>query len=346
MGHYDVDVLLSDSARHGAIWVWQLADALQAQGVPAARLVKDAGISDKEWQSKSDRLAFEKIARFFEIAASVMDDETLGHNFGQTREIQDVGLLGYVGLSSATLGDTLRNVSRYRHVFSDAIEVDVSDLGSKQTLRWFFRIAPSIRHRQFAEFSASNLISAARTITRRQITPESVTFSHPRNTEFRPFSTFHECPVRFGGGTNSIIFRIDDLEAPVLSSDPRLLRVLKDHCELVLAKIGKGRPALVESVQREMADRLSKGEARLDIVSRALGVSPRTLSRRLNACGTSFERLRDELRKGLALQYLEDGSHSNAEIAFLLGYTETSSFSHASMRWFGKAPGEIRRTPL
>ena len=225
----------------------------------------------------------------------------------------------------------------------EAIEFDVGDLGSKHVLKWSFRIAPSIRHRQFTEFSGSNLMSAASTITRRQITPELVTFAHPRNAEFTSFSRFYRCPVRFGGGTNAIVFKADDLDAPVISSDPRLLRVLKDHCELVLAKIGKERPAFVDSVQREIANRLSKGEASLDIVSRAIGVSPRTLSRRLNVRGTSFERLRDELRQGLALQYLEDGRHSNAEIAYLLGYTEPSSFSHASMRWFGKSPGEIRR---
>jgi AraC-like DNA-binding protein len=83
---------------------------------------------------------------------------------------------------------------------------------------------------------------------------------------------------------------------------------------------------------------LPHGQARRDVVAQKLGLSPRTLGRKLSADGISFARILEELRIGLAKRYLSERGLSISRIAWLLGYTEVSTFSHAFRRWAGRAP--------
>ena len=104
-----------------AIWVRQLADELAKQGYPVGQLLTQAGISERALQGKDARIPFTKNAAFFELAAEATDNSNLGLEFAQSRDTRDAGLLGYVGLNSPTVKDALKNLSRYRHVMSDAL---------------------------------------------------------------------------------------------------------------------------------------------------------------------------------------------------------------------------------
>jgi AraC-like DNA-binding protein len=98
----------------------------------------------------------------------------------------------------------------------------------------------------------------------------------------------------------------------------------------------------VERVERLIADRLAHREAKLDTVATELGVSPRSLSRKLADLDTSFNGIVESLRKELARRYLQESNLSVTEIAFLLGYSEVSTFNHAFKRWTGSTPAVSR----
>ena len=87
---------------------------------------------------------------------------------------------------------------------------------------------------------------------------------------------------------------------------------------------------------------LSRGEATVRNVSQELGMSVRTFARRLNDAGSTFAEILDQLRSDLARKYLSDADLAPSQIAFLLGYSEVSAFSHAFKRWTGTSPGEWR----
>jgi AraC-like DNA-binding protein len=121
------------------------------------------------------------------------------------------------------------------------------------------------------------------------------------------------------------------------------LLLLRRYCEEVLSRHAAQAPPLVETVERLIAERLTKGEAGLDAAATELGMSSRSLSRKLAELGTSFNAIVASLRKDLAHRYLQENNLSLTEIAFLLGYTEISTFSHAFRRWTGKSPVAFRR---
>lgn len=328
---------------HNAIWVKQLADQLRSEGHPVRKLLAEAGIEPRALNSEGARLPFERILMFFDIAAAASGDDCLGLKFGQTRDIRDAGLLAYVGLSSPTMLAALRNLHRYRRVFSDAIELGVDALEETGLLRWEIRAPPVSRARQFVEFSATNLVSALRRTTGRKIMVEHVSFRHARNDSVAAFDRFFGCGVEFGARNMAIKFKTADLHLPMRNADDKLLAVLEEHCRLVLTRHEVTPPSLIEKIERLVIDRLTADQARVEVIALELGMSKRTLARRLADHGTSFNAIVESLRRNLALGYLRDSSMTQIEIAFLLGYTEVSSFHHAFRRWTGKTPGQVRQ---
>ena len=325
-----------------AIWARQLAEGLAQQGYPVKQLLTQAGLSERDLQGKDARISFAKSAAFFELAAETTENSNLGFEFAQSRDTRDAGLLGYVGLNSPTVKDALKNLSRYRRVMSDALEINVDELETSGTLHWWRRGLAPARYRQYMEFGTTNLIRGLREVTKRRLKPVRVTFAHPRNARIKEFERFFGCPVEFGRRTNLIELSQTDLRAPLIEADKRLLDVLRGYCVEVLAKHRERLPSLIETVERPIVDRLSTAEAKIDIVAQELGMSSRSLSRALAKLGTSFHVIVETLRKDLAHKYLKQSDLTLKEITFLLGYTDISSFHHAFKRWTGKTPKQVR----
>ena len=233
-----------------AIWVRQLAEELAKQGHPVGQLLTRAGISERALQAKDARIPFTKNAAFFELAAEATDDSNLGFEFAQSRDTGDAGLLGYVGLNSPTVKDALKNLSRHRHVMSDALEINVDELENSATIRWWRRGLAPARCRQYMEFGTTNLIRGLREVTRHRLRPIRVTFSHARNARIKEFERFFVCPVEFGRRANLIELSQTDLSVPIIDADKRLLDVLRGYGTEVLAKHRNRPPSLIETVER------------------------------------------------------------------------------------------------
>lgn len=327
---------------HDAIWTRLLAGELRRRGAPVGRILAEAGLSERALNAEDARVPFARSAAFFELAAAAVDDSRLGLHFAQTRDVRDGGLLAYVGLSSATVGDAIKNISRYRKVANDATEMDIAALDEGGVVEWWFQGPQAQSIRQFREFSAANFWRSIRRAAGRDLRPVSLCMTHPRNSHIAEFERFFGCEVTFGARVNRLVLKREDLTAPLLTSDDRLLKVLRAYCGDVLAARARAQPTLVEKVEREIADRLAKGEATLENVAQALAMSARSLSRRLVEQGAGFNEILRDLRKALALSYLENSDLSLTEIAFLLGYGEISTFSTAFRRWTGMTPGAAR----
>lgn len=152
---------------------------------------------------------------------------------------------------------------------------------------------------------------------------------------------------RYGAETTCASFDAALLQAPIASHDPALLPLLEQHAARLLAAREQALAAsgLADAVSLQLRELLPRGESRLEAVAQALRLSPRTLQRRLGQCGQPFQQLLDATRRELADAYLRDASLSLTEIAFLLGYSEHSSFTHAHRAWHGESP-QARRAWL
>jgi len=158
----------------------------------------------------------------------------------------------------------------------------------------------------------------------------------------KEFDRFYNCQVEFGASTDELDFADDVLSLPLVTSDRYLLETLRPYCEEAAKARETAAGSLRASVENEIYRLLPHGRANVETVARALGVSPRTLARRLAEEGTNFGRLIDDVRRTLALQYLKEPNLTMAQIAWLLGYERSESFTHAFRRWAGRTPSQVR----
>ncbi len=318
-------------------WARQIARRLEARGRPAELILREAGLDPEVVNDPEGRIPFAKQAVLFQAAAAHLGDPCFGFHFGASVDPLDVGALGYLGKSSATLGDSLRNISSYLRVATEGVR---ATLVLEEPLAVFQveTIDPDVRaEQQMSEFGLALVLSFLRQISGRRLAPEWVEFNHERKEQLEDFVRFVGAPVRFGQPRRAIVLSRRQLELPSRSADPRLLRILKAYCEEVLAKQTRQADLRAE-VEHLIATQLPTGTLACDLVARELGMSERTLARRLSRSGTSFSRILDEVRRKLALRYLAEPGARPSQIAYLLGYSEQSAFNHAFQRWTGRSP--------
>jgi len=171
-----------------------------------------------------------------------------------------------------------------------------------------------------------------------------VSFQHADPGYKGVYEDVFRAPVLFQQPKNSIVFRKKDLLQPIAARDPYLQSVLKKHAEELMNKRGKSE-SVREKVKEYIFASLPDGEINLETAASALNMARSTLYRQLKIEGTSFRDLLLETRQDLAKAHLRDGM-TNSQVAYLIGFSEPSSFQRAFKRWYNISPGEYRKSTL
>ncbi|HVK86898.1 MAG TPA: AraC family transcriptional regulator [Kofleriaceae bacterium] len=168
-----------------------------------------------------------------------------------------------------------------------------------------------------------------------------VDFAHRTEVDPAKYRAWFDAPVMFAAGVNQLVFPRAALEAPLVSSDPQLLAILTRAADELQARAPSD-ATMSAHVARVLREALRIDEGHVELVAKRVGLTARSLQRRLKDEGTSFHALREQVRKDLARRYLDE-KLSIAEISFLLGFSEPSAFFRAFKRWTGQTPIEARR---
>ena len=195
------------------------------------------------------------------------------------------------------------------------------------------------------EFWMTALVRICRQLTGLNILPTRVRLTH-RRARNKELASFLGNNVELGATADDIIFPDRIRHAPVVSADLHLNKLLRSYCEEALARERKDRGSFRSQVENAIVPLLPHGKAHVGEIARHLGVSQRTLARRLIAEETSFSDVLENLRSDLANRYLADPELAISQIAWLLGYRDVAAFSHAFKRWTGKTPGGVRSKHL
>ncbi len=168
-----------------------------------------------------------------------------------------------------------------------------------------------------------------------------MTFVHRRPADISEHERVFGCPVQFEADHNRMSIDRADWETPTTRAQPGVIQVLTEHANHLIEKLPQG-PTLVERLRRTIGERLRGGDSSLESVSREMGMSARSLQRHLQGLGYSYNALADEVRAGTARLYLEQPDIAIAEIAYLLGFADPSTFNRAFKRWTGHTPSHAR----
>lgn len=302
-------------------------EALLGQPWPVSLPESAGGVDVERWE------------QLLQTAAAGLNDPLLPLHVGQTVTGRHLGVVGAVLLASGTVAEALQKLDRYLRLVFDVVAMDIQHGKDWIDLAWDDR-----------EFSAGDLVIETgfavlvqfyRSIVRGAVNPLLVTFKHASPADIGPYEEFFGCPVRFGQPGAVVRFGNEILALPLKSPDPKLVSLLEQHADRLLAQL-PSQAEIVERTRRAIASTIDEGEPDINVISAQLGCSTRTLQRRLQEAGANFRNEVHLVRYELAKSYLKDPRLRLVDVALLLGYSEHSAFSRAYKEWSGRTPQESR----
>lgn len=319
-----------------------LLSAAEELGLDRDALMSSAGLSHEEISDPDLRVPFRKVVGIWRAAVAAAPGRDLGLLFGRKAVARDFGLVGYTMLHSATLREALKRLARYSRIMADTLELNLEEdsRGGRVTVGAF---APLDTMRHPIDGRLAGILTLAREITGVSIEPVQVRFPYKRPRATAGHRALFKAPLIFGAETAALLLRGKDLDRPVLQADSTLGGYLDQLAGSILASL-KTRGSFADSVRRALWPELNGGEADLEGIAGRLGVSSRTLQRRLREEGTSFAEVLESFRREMALHLLGERSLAVYEVAYLLGYSEPSTFYRAFRRWERVSPREFRRS--
>jgi AraC-like DNA-binding protein len=194
---------------------------------------------------------------------------------------------------------------------------------------------------QQMEFVVTTLVRSCRVLTDQKL-PVVIHFAHRRPKEASVLEAYFAGRVTFGAGADRVSFGEKAGQLPVIRSDPYLDEILVDYCEQALSSRRANSSSLRSKIENAIAPLLPHGEAKFDKVAQKLGMSRRTLARRLKGEGLTFSEILQQLRADLTTGYLGESDLSISQIAWLVGFQSVGAFSHSCKRWKGMGPKAVR----
>ena len=314
---------------------------LESAGVPVAPLLRRVGLTPEVIADPEERLSVRSQIALLDEAAIALKDDCLGFTLARDFDPRELGLLYYVMASSQTLGDALKRVARYSQITNEALVVGYRE-GNRLIVDLSYSGVPRHSDRHQIEFCMFAVLRICRMLTGQNLVPQHFSIAHHRSEGISEMARFVGTKVEFGADTDEFALNIDARALPLIHSDPHLNDLLLKYCEAALADRRGDMSQLRTRVENAISSVLPHGRVLVEDVARSLGMSERTLARKLSDEGLNFTEILQQLRRDLAVRYLDDRKLHVSKIAWLLGFREVSAFTHACKRWTGKTPSQMR----
>ena len=318
---------------------------LRELGKDAAAVLAKVKARPEQVYDDAIRLEVPKQIKILELASEELQDGLLGFHLARSFDLREVGLVYYVIASSERFADALLNAKRYCTIMNEGVRLQIrqDDRTVSIALDYVDIDRQSDRHQ--IEFWLVTMVRICRQVTDTRLALRHLRIRHRRDETPAEFKSFFGCDVEFGADSDEIIFPASVASLPIVGRDNYLNDLLRQYAEAALANRPKGRAALRSAVEGVLPQLLPHARTSISNVAKQLAMSTRTLSRKLREEGVAFTEILEESRAALAKSYLAERDLPVSEIAWLLGYREVSSFTHAFKRWTGMTPRQFRLAP-
>jgi AraC-like DNA-binding protein len=326
-------------------------------GLPREPLIARTGVSADTLADIDGRVPARIVRRLWEELPVACEDPWFGLNLAARVPDAALGIVTYVAQHAATLGQGFTAAVRYARLLQDVAACFVEPIGDAALGTEGDTVARGLRFvqappprglappRHAVEFAFARAILMARRSTGVDVTPSCVRFAFPRPvppSAADPYGPLFGERLVFDHPRNELDLDGATLALPQRAADPWLRELVEAHARDLLGRVG-ARGTFADDVARALGLAIQRGQGDLSSVAGALGLSARTLQRRLGHEGLTFRRLADEARHALAVRYLADERQSLSQIALMLGFSEQAAFQRAFVRWTGTTPGQLRR---
>jgi AraC-like DNA-binding protein len=301
----------------------------------------DHGIDEALLQDKDARLPAPTVALLWKRASDAANEPELPVHAAVELAWGAYRVLDMLAASASTVGEALTLVSQYFRIIHDTVLIPIRDLpGGRRTLCVEDARGDAIPP-PYVEYTLAACLYRMRYCGASPIAAEM----HFRRAAPADLAGHHRAfgtNLRFEAEDDCAVLTDAQWGASMSQRDPVLQSVLREHADQLLRGLPNLRDPLAD-VQQVLLEAMPRGRVDLEYVAGKLGVSARTLQRRLADTGTRWSELLEEARRELAARLLVDPSLSVDDVAVLLGYAEASAFHRAFRRWTGQTPGAFRR---
>ena len=332
-------------SRHATVsseYLRLLANGAEARGLDLDAIFAASGIDGSILGRRGARVGAGAAAEVWKRATRRLRDPLFGLTLAESIPLGALTLIDYLVLSSADVGDGLTQVTRFAPLMGDAETLTLTVQGDEAIFR--FHNGNEIPYPM--EMIVGIFARRARDLFGPGWSLKRVCFQHAAQGPRATYDRICQAPVLFEMPCTEAVFARDLLALPMSGSDSRLNAILTAEADAALAVLAgqAATPSFIATVRRLLQDGLQERDLTLTRLADRLGVSARTLQRRLRAAGVTHRGLVRDVRQELATRSLATQS-SQGQIARSLGYSGAGAFQRAYKRWSGMTPGEIRRRP-
>lgn len=324
-----------------SLYVYKVVEQV-SDGVETQDLVKELGLTP---DGPIDPSQMVSSAQYYDFFAALADRDPRGLELplriGAAMRSDEYGAFGLAWKSAPDLRGSYIRSERYGRVLGNAETYSLEQ--SADGLLYNLEKAGdgSLGMLLSNEASLSAVLAISQEVSTAPFVPEAVFFSHASRGDPSAYAAHFGCPVHFESDRDALLVSEESLAVPNKLGDETIAQFFDRHLEQELAARADEN-SLEKRVRLAVAQLLSEGIPTLSLIASNLGMSSRTLQRRLSGKGESFQNLVDLARRELAQQLLRDTDYSLAEIAFLTGFAEQSGFTRAFKRWAGQTPRSYR----
>lgn len=314
-------------------------EKLEEFGVRVPQVLQRAGLSPAYLDQSRILFNTEELFAVWRAIEEVSANPAIGVFLGTETKTERFSPTGLAALSSENFGVAVTQVARYKQLTCPEEIVQNRD-AEEWTIQFRWLNAEEPEPAVLMECCFAWILSVARHGTGVRFSPLRVELIEPR-THVKVLEQHFGCPVICGASSNALVFRLTDADRPFVTRNAELLAMLAPQFEEEL-KRARGDENFVERVRLAVQQKLTGRRPTIEDIAGVLHLSSRTLQRRLQDAGSSFQRVVEEARRQLARHYLNNSVLELNEAAYLLGYEDSSSFVRAFRTWEGVPPARWR----
>jgi AraC-like DNA-binding protein len=320
-----------------------LMELAVSKGASQAELLARSGIAAEDLTDVDRRIPLAKYVALMRAGQELANDPALALHYGETNDMSRISIVGLIADACETMAEAMVQLNRFGRLVvefdgpKDRFKIVAKDSG-------FWTVDTRENPNAFPELTESTFARAICAPRRFGVTSlaKAVHVTHKAPAYRAEYERIYGAPVTFEAEWNAVLMDEKWLSHKIAVQPRYVFGILGEHADALLkslenSKTVRGR---VESLLMPI---LHKGEANMDAIAGKMGLSRQTLFRQLKAEDTTFEKVLDELRHRLALQYLRGKKASVNETAYLVGFSEPAAFSRAFKRWTGMNPREMRQ---
>ncbi|WP_170386880.1 helix-turn-helix domain-containing protein [Ruegeria atlantica] len=304
-------------------------------------VLKGCGLTRNDLKEAADQIDPYKEGQFVRLACDQLKNPAFatmaGLAFNSPRDI-----VWYIAKYSRNLKEAIENASHYGALVDDTIDYSLVLSGNHASLQMHITDGGLVKYHRRTEFLVFSVISLMRLVVNAPLQPLEVRFQHMVKSAGPEIQRLAGCRVAFDSEKTELILSLSSLDLPIPSYDPALKEHLIDYGDKLLKERGGCTPSTRSKVESLLLNSLPGQIPSAQEVAASLGLSTRSLSRRLNEEGLSFRGIVSNIRCDLAKTYLKDG-FGIGEVAFYLGFADQPAFSTAFKRWTDLTPREFQR---